>query len=329
MMKTPDGILLNLQPFPPRGEIMRDLLLVLKERDIHTFYIDPDRQFCWSFDPALKDSAAYPEEFFRGLLATAESLGLTLIPVLSTRRIFEFIHAHPGTKSSVLPEKGAPQISIIQHLVEDMVEDLLSVFAMSPCIAVTDCGLEDAEGSETMIPGISEILEGVAEAFEENLISIEPGECSYVEAEEIRAGFSGIVRVRSRRFSGFSLPSPPAWLELLPEPLVSRVAEFTDSYARTDTLFNEAWHLLRLRWERRTGSAAPFMARLREIRKFASPLREQGKRLFHSEWFENEQRRWHYSLYEAALHQFAVRPGSQEELSSVRALLDPVSGVKR
>ncbi len=308
---------------------MRELLLAVKERGIHTLYIDPDRQFCWSFDSALKDPAAYPEEFFRGLLTIGESLELTLIPVLSFRRIFEFIGAHPATGSSVLPENGPPQISIIQHLVEDIVEDLLSVFAMSPCVAVTDCGPLEYEGSGTRIRGGAEIMEGVSKTFEKTLVSIKPAECSYAEAVKIGPGFPGIVIPRSSRFSGFSLPAPPAWLDLLPESLSSQVKDFTDSYAEVDELFDEAWHLLRLRWERRIEDFGSFMVSLREIRNRAPVLRKLGKKLFHPEWFEDEQRRWHYALYEAALHQFAVRPGSDEELSAVRALLDPVSGITR
>jgi len=252
-----------------------------------------------------------------------------LIPVLSFRRIFEFIGAHPATGSSVLPENGPPQISIIQHLVEDLVEDLLSVFAQSPCIAVTDCRPPETDVSETRILGKAEILEGVSETFEKTLLAINPAECSCAEAGKIHSSFSGVLIPHSSRFSRFSLPSPPPWLDLLPENLSLQVREFTDSYAELDELFNQAWHLLRLRWEGRAEGFAAFMGRLREICNLAPLLLERGKRFFHPEWFEDEQRRWHYALYEAALHQFAVQPGSNEELSAVRALLDPVSGITR
>ncbi|WP_319562253.1 hypothetical protein [Marispirochaeta sp.] len=328
-MDIPAGILLNLQLFPPKGEIMRDLLYSIRDREISTVYLDPDRHFCWSFDPALKDPAAYPEEFFRGLLSIGESLNITFIPVLSSLRVNEFIQAHPGTGASVLPEKGPPQNSIIQHLVEDMLSDLLSVFAVSPCVAITACDETSREGLQGPVILTPEIVEGVSRALELDLTIIAAEKCTFLDAEKIGPHVSGIFAPGAEGFQDYTLPSPPSWLELLPESLNGIVQPFIDMYSQTDELFNAAWLLLRQRWEGRLKNLNPLIDTLQEIASTAPRLKEQGERLFHSDWFDEEQRRWHCALYEASVHQFASQPESVEYLCSIHSLLDPVGGARR
>jgi hypothetical protein len=327
MKKIPGGVVLSLEAFPPLSEVLQEILLVFEECGIRCIYLIPGRQFCWSFDDALRDADAYPEALYRGFLSRTESRGIQVVPVLTARQLEDFISAHPETARAAIPPGGAVQHGVLKSIMEGIIEDLMSVFSRSGTVAV-DTGI-NTEGElvdEQFLTGIT----AAARNIDCSVLQLNIHRLPLFSGREIRrrgADLEEVVRPGKRGGLPYELPPPPGWLELLGRERSGDAGLFLESYRGLDQLLSRAWRDLRREWEgrnrRNTDSGV-----LQRLERAGGEFERAGGRLVLPPWLADRRRSWERAFTAALLHHHASGPLDRAALGSILRQFSPIVDVE-
>ncbi len=323
MKNAPGGILLEFDDFPPSPEVLARLILRAGELSAGRVLIHAGRQFCWGFDDALRDCAAYPEEVFQGIMSLGEKRGICFLPVITPSDIDTFISAHASTSKAFREGNTSVLLKLLQRIVEGLVEDLLSVFRDAEFVIF----LSDSGKSRTghLILDHPEVLSEAGDAADIVLKYVERGDLlqfipGSAESEET------LVPV----FPGgdeFSLPAPPGWLGLLDESYESVTESFLSIYKKTDNVLKELWSGLRSAWEGRGYSVEDESAEVHLLYELLGRLDTAAEPLFSRDWFISRRKKWIRGFTRAFMYQQVEDDRFGNDLSILLSLLE--SGQKQ
>ena len=327
MEPIPPGITLDLDQFPPRVEILREIFCLIEESRLPRVYLIPGHQFCWSIDPGLRVPDAYPEAFFLGLVQRCEARNIELIPGLALDLFFEFLDLHPTTDRLVAPPEGSLQREAAAAIIEKLLEDLTSVIPASR-VALLDT-VESAERTRGADCGENESLRSCFESAAAGLglqlvpIRLEGAVHPGLEEAPLRdEELTRLVRTAVQRPRD-GLPPPPEWLSLLPAERTSAVREFLAVYGELDRLLGCLWQRLRRAWEGH-GGIHEFEELSGALVRAGDRFESTGRELVLPPWLARQRRAWERGVFSPLLHYGVCAYREHGGIDLINATIRPI-----